>query len=197
VHESGHALVAALSPSTEPVKRVTIIPRGMTLGATRQIAGEDRHVITRSELAAKLRVLLGGFAAEQAVLGEVSSGAENDLRQATDIAYHMVAHYGMSEAVGPVFHEHRLEHPFLGQRLATESAVSEATAHLLDTEVQRMLAQAASEARALIEDHRELMDRLIAALLEHETVEREELGALLAAHGGGVDGRDRLIHLPS
>jgi len=188
VHEAGHAVVAALSPSAEPVKRVTIIPRGRTLGATRLLPGEDRHVITRSELATKLRMLLGGYTAEQAVLGEVSSGAENDLRQATDIAYDMVAHYGMSDVVGPVFYEHRLEHPFLGQRLATESGLSEATAHLVDTEVQRALAQAASEARALIEERRDLLDRLVAALLERETVEREELAALVAEQRGAAGG---------
>ncbi|MFT3765312.1 MAG: ATP-dependent zinc metalloprotease FtsH [Minicystis sp.] len=180
VHESGHALVAHLAGGADRVKRVTIIPRGMTLGSTQQQPAEDRHVATRSELAARLRTLLGGYAAEQAALGETSTGAENDLRQATEIAYDMVAHYGMSDAVGPVFYEHRTEHPFLGQRLASESGLGDATTNLIDAEVQRALAAAASEARALIVQHRAKLDRLVAALMERETVEQQEIDALLA-----------------
>jgi cell division protease FtsH len=187
VHESGHAVVAQQSPAAERVKRVTIIPRGMTLGSTRQLPGEDRHVATRSELATKLRVLLGGYAAEELILGEVSSGAENDLRQATEIAYDMVAHFGMSDAVGPVFYEHRTEHPFLGQRLASDSSVGDAAVNQLDAEVRRLLASAAAEARALIQDHRRLLDRLVAALLEHETVDQEEIARLVKAASDGPE----------
>jgi cell division protease FtsH len=183
VHESGHALVAHLSPLAEPVKRVTIIPRGMTLGSTRQIPGEDRHVVTRSELDQRLRVLLGGYAAEQVVLGETSSGAENDLRQATEIAYDMIAHYGMSDAVGPVFYEHHVEHPFLGQRLASETTLGEAAVNLVDAEVQRALATAASAARSVVEEHRAMLDRLVEALLEYETVERDAIERILATPG--------------
>jgi cell division protease FtsH len=180
VHEAGHTLVAHVSGGEQKVRRVTIIPRGMTLGSTRQLPGEDKHVATRSELASRLRVLLGGFAAEQAVLGESSSGAENDLRQATEIAYDMVAHYGMSDSVGPVFHEHRTEHPFLGQRLASDASLGAATMNLIDAEVQRALASAAAEARALVQKHRAQLDRLVAALLERETVEQREIEELLA-----------------
>jgi cell division protease FtsH len=180
VHESGHAIVAHLSPHAEPVRRVTIIPRGMTLGSTRQIAGEDKHVLTRAELTERLRVLLGGYAAERTVLGETSSGAENDLRRATEIAYDMVAHYGMSDAVGPVFYEHRTEHPFLGQRLASDSSLGDAASNLVDAEVQRALAAAAADASALVQQHRGMLDRLVAALIERETVEQEELRTLLA-----------------
>jgi cell division protease FtsH len=181
VHESGHALVAHLSPLAEPVKRVTIIPRGMTLGSTRQVPGEDRHVVTRSELGQRLRVLLGGYAAEQVVLGETSSGAENDLRQATEIAYDMIAHYGMSDTVGPVFYEHHVEHPFLGQRLASETTLGEAAVNLVDAEVQRALATAANEARSVVEEHRAMLDRLVDALLEYETVERDAIERILAS----------------
>jgi len=180
VHEAGHALVAHLSPGTERVKRVTIIPRGMTLGSTRQLPGEDKHVATRSELTSRLRVLLGGQAAEQIVLGEPSSGAENDLRQATEIAYDMIAHFGMSDAVGPVFHEHRTEHPFLGQRLASDTTLGDATTNLIDAEVQRALTAASTEARAMVDENRARLDRLVAALIEHETVEQREIETLLA-----------------
>jgi cell division protease FtsH len=126
-------------------------------------------------------VLLGGYAAEQAVLGEASSGAEQDLRQATEVAYDMVAHYGMSDRVGPVFYEHHVEHPFLGQRLASDSTLGDAASNLVDAEVQRALAAAASEARAVVEQHRPMLDRLVEALVEHETVDQEELGRLLSA----------------
>jgi cell division protease FtsH len=180
VHESGHALVAHLSPTAEPLKRVTIIPRGMTLGSTRQMPGEDKHVATRSELAARLRVLMGGYAAEQVVFGETSSGAEHDLKQATEIAYDMVAHYGMSDSVGPVFYEHRTEHPFLGMRLASESNVGDAATNQVDAEVQRTLSAAAAEARALVQKSRHLLDRLVVELVTHETVEQEDLRRLLS-----------------
>src|SRR5262249_8207307 len=175
-----HALVAHLSPHAEPVKRVTIIPRGMTLGSTRQLPGEDRHVLTRTELEERLQVLLGGFAAEQVVLGEISSGAQNDLQKATELAYDMVAHFGMSEAVGPVYYERHADHPFLGQRLASDSTLGEAASNLVDAEVQRTLAAAAAEARHLVEQHRAMLDSLVAALMEHETVERDEIEKILA-----------------
>jgi len=180
VHESGHALVAHLAEHAEPVRRVTIIPRGMTLGSTRQSAGEDKHVATRSELKERLRVLLGGYAAEQVLLGETSSGVEQDLKQATETAYDMVAHYGMSDAVGPVFYQRQVEHPFLGQRLASDSPVGDAATNMVDVEVQRALATAAAEAKAVVEQHRPMIDRLVQALLEHETVEQDELGRLLS-----------------
>ncbi len=181
VHEGGHALVATLSPNAEPVKRVSILPRGVALGATQQLPGEDKHLATRSELCTQLRVLVGGYAAEKLVLGEPSSGAEQDLRQATEIGYDMVAHYGMSEAIGPVFYEHRAEHAFLGQRLAAEAGLAEATTRALDLEVERLLAEAAAEATALLGGRRALLDRVVAALLDRETLERADLEAIVAA----------------
>jgi cell division protease FtsH len=180
VHESGHAIVAHLAEHAEPVQRVTIIPRGMTLGSTRQAPGEDKHVATRSELKERLRVLLGGYAAEQVLLGETSSGAEQDLKQATEIAYDMVAHYGMSDAVGPVFYQRQIEHPFLGQRLASDGSVGDAATDMVDGEVRRALTTAAAEAKAVVEQYRPMIDRLVQALLEHETVEQDELGRLLS-----------------
>ena len=106
VHESGHAVVARFSPDAEPLHRVTIIPRGMALGVTQQSPGEDRHLMAEAELESRLRVLMGGYAAERIVLGSVSTGAENDLKEATRLATQMVANYGMSERLGPVYYEH-------------------------------------------------------------------------------------------
>jgi cell division protease FtsH len=178
-HEAGHAILAHFTPKAEPLRRVSILPRGMSLGATQQLAVNDRHIVTEPELAAKLRVLMGGYAAETVLTGSISTGSEQDLRQATDFAFRMVAHYGMSERVGPVFHEQRLEHPFLGQRLATDVGVSDETAHEIEQEARRILSEAVEAAKRVIHEKRALLERLIAALLEHETLEKPDLDRVL------------------
>jgi cell division protease FtsH len=178
-HEAGHAIVAHFSEHAEPLRRVSILPRGMSLGATQQWANSDRHIVTEPELEAKLRVLMGGYAAETAIYGNQSSGSEQDLRQATDFAFRMVAHYGMSPRVGPMFHEQRVEHPFLGQRLATETGLSDQTAHEIEQEARRMLSEAVEGAKSMVESKRATLERLIAALLEHETLEKADLERVL------------------
>jgi cell division protease FtsH len=180
-HEAGHAIVAHFTEHSEPLRRVSILPRGMSLGATQQWATNDKHIVTEPELEAKLRVLMGGYAAETIVYGNVSSGSEQDLRQATDFAFRMVAHYGMSQRVGPVFHEQRVEHPFLGQRLATETGLSDETAHEIEQEARCRLSEAAEAARGMVESKRAVLDRLIAALLQHETLETSELERVLGS----------------
>jgi cell division protease FtsH len=182
IHESGHAVIAWATPEAEPLNRVSILPRGMALGATQQVAPEDRHLHTRTELDARLRVLLGGYAAERVVLGEISTGAEADLGEATRLASKMVAHYGMSEALGPVHYDIREEHAFLGQRIATETGTSDATVHAIETESRELLARTLSTATATIAAHRAELDRLSAALLEEETLERDRLDELLGPH---------------
>lgn len=179
VHESGHAVVAHFSPHAEPLQRVTIIPRGMALGVTQQSPQAERFTMTRPELEARLRVLMGGYTAEKSLLGETSSGAENDLKRATEIASRMVAHFGMSDAVGPVFHEHKTEHPFLGQRMATEGGTSDATVHIIEQETRRILMQAANEAKDIIEKHREALEALRDFLIDKETIEKADLAGLL------------------
>lgn len=179
-HEAGHAIVAHFSEHSEPLRRVSILPRGMSLGATQQWTSNDRHIVTEPELEAKLRVLMGGYAAEATVYGNLSSGSEQDLRQATDFAFRMVAHYGMSQRVGPMFHEQRVEHPFLGQRLATETGLSDQTAHEIEQEARRMLSEAVEAAKHMVQNKRAALERLIAALLEHETLEKPELERALA-----------------
>jgi cell division protease FtsH len=184
VHESGHAVVAHFSPNAEPLHRVTIIPRGMALGVTQQTPAADRHIMTQSELDSRLGVLMGGYAAERVVLGDISSGAESDLRQATEIAFRMVAHFGMSDRVGPVFHEHKTEHPFLGQMLATEGGTSDATIHVIEQETRGMLNAAVENAKRIVSERRAELDRLVGALLEKETIDREELRRLLGPPTG-------------
>jgi len=179
VHEAGHAVVAHFTPDAEPLERVSILPRGMALGATHQTPNADKHILTLPEIDARLRVLMAGYAAEKIVHGTPSSGAENDLRRATELAIKMVAHFGMSENVGPVFYEHRNEHPFLGQTLATDGGTSDATVHLIEQEARHVLLRASEDAKRTILQHREALDRLVAALLATETVERSDLNTLL------------------
>jgi cell division protease FtsH len=179
VHESGHAVVARFSPEAEPLHRVTIIPRGMALGATQQSPGADRHLMAQAELESRLRVLMGGYASERLILGSISTGAENDLKEATRLASHMMAHYGMSERLGPVYYDHEAEHPFLGQRIGTESGTSSSTITVIEEEARRILREALEGATALLTQRRGELDRLVAALLEHETLERDDLSAIL------------------
>jgi cell division protease FtsH len=179
IHESGHAVLAWATPEAEPLRRVSILPRGMSLGATQQTPSEDRHLHTRSELDARLFVLLGGYAAERAVLGDVSTGAEHDLREATRLASNMVAHYGMSDQLGPVYYDVHEQHAFLGQRIATDSGTSDATIHIIECEARKLLGHALTSAIAAVTQHRGQLDRLVTALLEHETLEREDLDAVL------------------
>ena len=178
-HEAGHAIVAHFTRGAEPLRRVSILPRGMSLGATQQWAVADRHIVTEPELSAKLSVLMGGYAAESIVYGAPSTGSEQDLRQATEFAFRMVSHYGMSERVGPVFHEQRVEHPFLGQRLATEVGLSDETAHEIEQEARRILSEAVDSAKRMVNEKRAALERLIAGLLEHETIEMPELERFL------------------
>jgi cell division protease FtsH len=180
VHEGGHAVVARFSPDAEKLHRVTIIPRGMALGATQQSPGADRHLMAQAELESRLRVLMGGYAAERLVLSSISTGAENDLKEATHLAQHMVAHYGMSERLGPVYYDHEAEHPFLGQRMGMAGGTSDATITAIEEEGRRLLGRALEEASAMLGERRESLDRLVAALLEHESLERDELAAILS-----------------
>ena len=181
IHEAGHAVVAAFSPETEPLHRVSIIPRGMALGVTQQSPGADRHLMAEAELESRLRVLMGGHAAERLVLASISTGAENDLKEATRLASRMVANFGMSERLGPVYYDHDAEHPFLGMRVATEGGTSPATTNAIEEEARRILRRALDEAGALLERQRPALDRLYAALLERESLERDELVAILGA----------------
>jgi cell division protease FtsH len=179
VHEAGHAVVAAFSPGAEPLHRVSIIPRGMALGITQQSPGADRHLMAQAELESRLRVLMGGHAAERLVLGSISTGAENDLKEATRLASRMVAHFGMSDRLGPVYYDHDAEHPFLGMRVATEGGTSPTTTNAIEEEARRILHGALDEAGEMLRRHRPELDRLYQALLENESLERDELAAIL------------------
>ncbi len=184
VHESGHAVVAQFSSQTEALHRVTIIPRGMALGATQQTPIEDRHLMTQPEIESRLRVLLGGYAAERLVFGTISTGAENDLKEATKLATKMVSQYGMSKLFGPVYYEHDVEHPFLGQRIASESGTSDSTTHAIENETRKILGEALEAASELLKGHREQLNRLKTALLDQETIEGDALANIFADNAG-------------
>jgi cell division protease FtsH len=179
VHEAGHAVVARFSPGADLPRRVTIIPRGAALGATQQVAGEDRHIYTEPQLASRLCVILGGYAAERLAYGDNSTGAEHDLQEATRIASKMVAHYGMSESLGPAYYEHDVEHALLGRRVARDHGISDATAHTIEQETRRLLERTLEATLRLLAAHRNELNRLTRALLEHETLEADALKAVL------------------
>jgi len=187
VHESGHAVLAWATPQAEALHRVSILPRGMALGATQQVPPEDRHLHTRAELEARLHVLLGGYAAERLVLGDISTGAEHDLKEATRLASKMVAHYGMSEQLGPAYYEVDVDHPFLGARIGSERATSDATIHSIETEARELLGRALDAAVAALTRHRDRLDRLSTALLDRETIEAEGLETLLGPRVQGAN----------
>jgi cell division protease FtsH len=191
IHESGHTVVAHFTDDAEPPHRVSIIPRGMALGVTQQSPGTDRHVLAQAELEARLRVLMGGYAAERLVLGSVSTGAANDLKEATQVASRMVSQYGMSERLGPVFYDHDAEHPFLGQRVAIDGGTSAATAAAIEEEARALLGRALEQATVLLIAHRPELDRVCASLLERESLEREDLTSLLGSRGGAGAPTDR------
>jgi cell division protease FtsH len=142
-------------------------------------------------------VLMGGYASERLVLQSISTGAENDLKEATRLASHMVAHYGMSERLGPVYYDHEAEHPFLGQRIGTESGTSPSTITVIEEEARRILARALEEAAAMLAERRDELDRLVAALIEHETLERDELGRILGVAPASADEIGRSISGPT
>jgi cell division protease FtsH len=184
VHESGHAVIAHFSPHAEPLHRISIIPRGMALGVTQQTPAPDRHILAEPELLSRLNVLMGGYAAERVVLGNVSTGAENDLKEATQLASNMVSHYGMSEKLGAVYYNHHEQHPFLGQRIATDGGTSDATIHTIESEARDMLMRALSRAEDLLAAHRSALERLVDALLARETLERQDILQLLGPAAG-------------
>ncbi len=177
-HESGHALVAWLTPAADPVHKVTIIPRGQELGVTEQLPGEDHYNYSRQALLARLAVMLGGRTAEELAIGDITTGAEKDLVEATRLARRMVTRWGMG-SMGLATFQADEEHPFLGYELAQGRDYSEDTAAKIDQDVQRLLEESHQAARGLLSGTRELLDRLVDTLLREETIDQEELGQIL------------------
>ena len=178
-HESGHALLAWLVPGSERLHKVSIVPRGRSLGATQLLPEEDRVNISQSELETRLLFLLGGRAAEKLVFDEYSAGAEDDLNKATQLARRMVTHWGMSERLGPVAYRDGEDHPFLGREMAEPRRFSEHTAQVIDEEVSRLLRDAADKATSLLAQQREKLETLAKKLEETETLDDVEIEKLI------------------
>ena len=179
-HEGGHALVAMLTEGSDPVHKVTIIPRGMALGVTQTLPPEDRYNLTRGQILAMIKHAMGGRAAEQIVFGHLSTGASNDLQQATRLARQMVCKYGMSEKLGPVSYGDDDHDVFLGRDFMTRKDFSEKKAEEIDEEVSQLLNALYLEARTLLLENRAVLDRIAASLLERETLDTSDLRLLLA-----------------
>ncbi|MFA9408524.1 MAG: ATP-dependent zinc metalloprotease FtsH, partial [Candidatus Dadabacteria bacterium] len=178
-HEAGHALVARLTPGTDPIHKVTIIPRGMALGVTQQLPVEDRYTLSRTNLNATIMVLLGGRAAEELVFGERTSGAGNDLERVTDIARRMVCEWGMSEKVGPITFGKGDEQIFLGKEIAKQKDYSEETAIDIDNEKKSIVTINYEKARTLLEDNIDLLHKVAEVLLDKEVIDGKELDELI------------------
>lgn len=178
-HEAGHALVAHILPNTNPVHKISIIPRGRALGYTLTLPTEDRYLVTKSELLDELAMMLAGRVAEEMVFGDVTTGASDDLERATKIARQMVTEYGMSENLGPLTFGHKTGEVFLGRDLAREPNYSPEVAYEIDKEVRQIIDTAYARAKKILEENRAGLDRLARTLIEKETITSDELYLIL------------------
>jgi cell division protease FtsH len=178
-HESGHAIVGGLLPHGDPVHKVTIIPRGMALGITWSLPDEDRHSRTKNELLADITRALAGRIAEEIKFGDVTTGASNDFEKATELARRMVTQYGMSETLGPIQYGRGSHQVFLGRDIGEDRNYSEEIASKIDTEVRRIIDESYVRAKQLLTDNWKMVERMVASLLENETVEADEVLAII------------------
>jgi cell division protease FtsH len=177
-HEAGHALVARLLPNADPLYKVTIIPRGLALGLTQLLPEKDRYKYTRKWLLDTMAMLMGGRVAEELVFAEQTTGAGQDIQHATGIAHKMVTEWGMSN-LGPIAFEHKGEEVFLGRDFVRQKAYSEAVGEKIDREVKRLVNDAYERCVDMLKTHREALDALAGALVERETLSREDVEKLL------------------
>ena len=178
-HESGHALVAHELPGSDPIHKVSIIPRGMAMGVTQQLPEEDRHYYPMSYLMNRLSVALAGRVAEKIIFNDLSTGAQNDLKQASSLAEKMVAQWGMSDKVGPVSLGRGEEHPFLGRELASPKHYSDDLAWLMDQEIQRIILEAESKAEGILNANKTVLVDLAEALLKEEVLDKEDVDRII------------------
>jgi len=178
-HEAGHALVAKLTPGTDPIHKVSIIPRGMALGVTQQLPIDDRYTYSKDYLIKVLSVLLGGRAAEEIALNHMTTGAGNDLEHATELARKMVTEWGMSEKLGPLTFGKKDEHIFLGKEIARHKDYSEKTAIDIDEAIKKIVIEAYDTSKKLVAENHDLLEALAKSLLEKETLDGAEIDALI------------------
>jgi cell division protease FtsH len=180
-HEAGHTLVARLIPGTDPIHKVTIIPRGRALGLTQQLPLDERHTYPKEYLVSTLTVLLGGRAAEELVFKHFTTGAGNDLERATDLARKMVCNWGMSEELGPITFGKRDEHIFLGREFAQSKDFSEETARVIDSAIKNLILGCYQQGRDLLTSHPDQLKALAQALLDKETLDSAEIDRIIAS----------------
>ncbi|MCD6291298.1 MAG: cell division protein FtsH, partial [Anaerolineae bacterium] len=178
-HEAGHALVRYLLPKADPIAKVSIVARGMSLGHVRKLPERDFVLISQSKLEDEMAAILGGRAAEEIIFRDVTDGATDDLEKATRMARAMVTQYGMSRKLGPLQFGRKDELIFLGREIMEQRNYSEKVAREIDAEIQRLVETAYNHARGLILTHRDKLDAIVQKLLEEETLERDELDAIL------------------
>lgn len=178
-HEGGHALVAKLLPGTDPVHKVSIIPRGQAMGVTMQLPVDDRHSYNREYLENQIAMLLGGRVAEEVAIGSITTGASNDIDRATKIARNMVCMWGMSEKLGPLSFGDNQEQVFLGKELIHDKNYGEETAKVIDAEVRRFVEEGHDKARSLLKEKRDVLDKIADALLERETITGADIDLLM------------------
>jgi cell division protease FtsH len=186
-HEAGHALVAKLLPGSDPVHKVTIIPRGPALGVTQQLPAEDRLSYSKDWAENRIAICLGGRIAEEIVFGQLTTGAGNDIEKATELARKMVCEWGMSEKMGPLTFGHKEEQPFLGRDMGHHQNYSEETARAIDAEVKRIVMEGYDRANKALRGNVEQLKRIAEALLEYETIDGEDIDVIIA--GGSITRR--------
>jgi len=178
-HESGHAVVARLLPRTDPVHKVTIIPRGRALGVTMQLPQEDRYSMDREQILQNIAVLFGGRIAEEVFMKQMTTGASNDFERATEMARRMVTQWGMSDHLGPMVYGENEGEVFLGRSITTHKNVSEATMQQVDAEIRRIIDDQYGLARKLIEDNSAKVEAMAKALMEWETIDADQVGDIM------------------
>ena len=192
-HESGHALVARLLPGSDPIHKVTIIPRGMALGLTQQLPVDEKHTYPKQYLLNNITILLGGRAAEELILNEFTTGSGNDIERATNLARKMVCEWGMSEEMGPLSYGKKEEQIFLGREFAVHKDYSEDTAQKIDKEVTRLVSASYEKAKKLLSDHIDILNRIASGLLEKEVLNSVELDEIIQMNREDVDGSGNTI----
>ena len=178
-HEAGHALVGYMLPNTDPIHKISIIPRGRALGYTLSLPTEDKFLVAKSELLDDLAMFLGGRVAEEMVFGDITTGAADDLEKATKMARQMVTEYGMSDKLGPLTLGQKQDQVFLGRDFASHPDYSQEVAYEIDKEIRRMIDEAFAKARKILEENRVKLDLIAKTLIEHETIEKEDFEKLL------------------
>ena len=174
-HESGHAIVAKMLPKTDPVHKVTIIPRGRALGVTMQLPEQDRYSMDRDRMLNTIAVLFGGRIAEELFMKQMTTGASNDFERATAMARDMVTRYGMSDVMGPMVYAENEGEIFLGRSITKTTNVSEDTMRKVDIEIRKIIDEQYSVARRILEENREKVEAMTAALLEWETIDADQI----------------------